>query len=456
MVGYRDKTVRLIRSPEAEELYREVRDLPIIDYHCHLSPEEIYEDRPFGNIGEIWLLGDHYKWRLERGFGVDEELVTGSADMKSRFRAFAETVGYAFGNPIKDWVQSELGFFFGIDEPLNRETADRIWDKANAAIAENAMSPRKLMEAAGVKYVATTDDPCDDLHWHDLIAADKSFGIKVVPSFRTDRLVSADKPDYAAYVARLASAAGVSADTFDGFKAAVRARLDLFVSRGCKFSDVGVEGFPSAIADDEAAARIYSDIINGKRVSAEDADAFKGAVYLFLAREYAERGMVMQLHLSVARNCNSRMFAEKGADGGFDCVADPVPTASVRAMLDAMNNAGALPETIIYSLNPTAYYPLTTLAGAFRRVHIGISWWFCDHERGMRETLDTVGELGHICSIVGMLTDSRSFLSYTRHDYYRQIVCNWLADRARGDKGRAAEVAYRLCYGNAAELTEEK
>lgn len=456
MAEYRGKTVDLLASDAARALYDKVEGLPIVDYHCHLSPQEIFEDKPFEDIGGMWLGGDHYKWRLMRGFGVDERLITGDAPMKDKFVAFAEATGYAFGNPIKDWVQSELGFFFGIDLPLNAENAQKIWDEANAVIAANKLSPRKLMKMADVVYVATTDDPCDDLRWHEAIAADKGFDIKVAPSFRTDKLVSADKPGYAEYVRALAKAAGVDADDFDGFKMAILARMDYFKAHGCKFSDIGVEGFPASIADDAEAAKTFDKLIAGEAVSAEEVDAYKGALYLFLAKGYKARGMVMQMHLSVARNCNGKAFAEIGADAGFDCAADPVPTARVARMLDAMNSANALPETILYSLNPTAYYPLVTLAGAFRGVHIGISWWFCDHRRGMEDTLDTLGELGHIMSMVGMLTDSRSFLSYTRHDYYRQIVCNWLAKTAGGDLGRAEKVARALCYGNAKALTEGK
>ena len=224
MAEYRGKTVDLLASDAARALYDKVEGLPIVDYHCHLSPQEIFEDKPFEDIGGMWLGGDHYKWRLMRGFGVDERLITGDAPMKDKFVAFAEATGYAFGNPIKDWVQSELGFFFGIDLPLNAENAQKIWDEANAVIAAKKLSPRKLMKMADVEYVATTDDPCDDLRWHEAIAANKSFDIKVAPSFRTDKLVSADKPGYAEYVRALAKAAGVDADDFDGFKEAILAR----------------------------------------------------------------------------------------------------------------------------------------------------------------------------------------------------------------------------------------
>lgn len=456
MAEYRGKTVDLIGNGQAAAIYDSVERLPIVDYHCHLSPREIYEDKPFSDIGQMWLAGDHYKWRLMRGYGIDERLITGDAPMKQKFCAFAEATGYAFGNPIKDWVQSELGFFFGIKTPLDKDGAQRIWDEANAAIRDRQLSPRKLMKAADVEYVATTDDPCDDLRWHKLIAEDDTFEVRVAPSFRTDKLVSADKAGYAEYIRTLAQAAGVEISDFGSFKAAVRARMDFFVAHGCKFSDVGVEGFPSAIADEKSAAATFDRLMNGESVSAEETDTYKGALYLFLAKEYKERGMVMQLHLSVARNCNSVGFAHIGADAGFDCAADAVPTARIARMLDAMNSADALPETIIYSLNPTAYYPLVTLAGAFRGVHVGISWWFCDHKRGMEDTLDTIGELGHIKSLVGMLTDSRSFLSYTRHDYYRQIVCNWLGKHCGGDLDKAKEIAYALCYGNAKALTEGK
>ncbi len=455
MVEYRDNVIKLLGSKRAEEIYAAVKDLPIIDYHCHLSPKEIYEDKPFEDIGEIWLAGDHYKWRLMRGYGVDEKYVTGDASWEEKFEKFAEAVGYALGNPVKDWVAAELMFFFGITTPLNKDTAKEIREKANAVIKEKKISPRKLIEMANVEYIATTDDPCDSLEWHDLIAKEGKLSAKVAPTFRTDNLVSVEKADYKNYIAKLEKASGVKIGDLNGFENAINNRLDFFVSRGCRFSDIGVAGFPKAIAERNKAAETFEKILCGG-ASAEEADAFKGYLYVYLAREYKKRCITMQMHLAVTRNSNGVMFEKCGADSGFDCVGDAIDTVTLTRVVDAMNRAGGLPETIIYTLNPSMYYTLITMIGAFRGVHLGVSWWFCDHKRGMRETFDRLSELGHICSMVGMLTDSRSFLSYTRHDYYRQCLCDFLADNSSERDGDAPkEVAKKLCYYNAKKLTEE-
>lgn len=456
MVEYKDNVIKMLGSERAEEIYAAVKDLPIVDYHCHLSPKEIYEDKPFEDIGEIWLAGDHYKWRLMRGYGVDEKYITGNATWAEKFDKFAEAVGYALGNPVKDWVAAELMFFFGIKTPLNKDTAQEIRAQANAVIREKAISPRKLIEAANVEYIATTDDPCDSLEWHDRIACEGRLRAKVAPTFRVDNLVSVEKADYASYLAKLAKASGAEISCLADFEKAVEARLDFFVSKGCRFSDIGVAGFPKTIADERSAAATFAKILSGEKLCEKETDAFKGYLYVYLAGEYKKRGITMQLHLAVTRNSNGAMFAECGADSGFDCVGDAIDTVTLTRVIDKMNGEGKLPETIIYTLNPSMYYTLITMIGAFRGVHLGVSWWFCDHARGMRETFDRLSELGHICSLVGMLTDSRSFLSYTRHDYYRQCLCDFLADNSSERDGDAPkEVAKRLCYYNAKKLLED-
>ena len=456
MVEYRDNVIKMLGSKRAEEIYAAVKDLPIIDYHCHLSPKEIYEDKPFDDIGEIWLAGDHYKWRLMRGYGVDEKYITGDASWGEKFAKFAEAVGYALGNPVKDWVAAELMFFFGITTPLNKYTAEEIREKANAVIKERKISPRKLIEAANVEYIATTDDPCDTLEWHDLIAKEGALKAKVAPTFRVDNLVSVEKPGYKDYLAKLEKASGIKITCLGDLENAIENRLDFFVSKGCRFSDIGVAGFPCAIADKKQAQEVFADIVAGKDVDEEKISAFKGYMYVYLAAQYKKRGITMQLHLAVTRNSNGKMFAQCGADSGFDCVGDAIDTVTLTRVIDAMNSGDGLPETIIYTLNPSMYYTLITMIGAFRGVHLGVSWWFCDHARGMRETFDRLSELGHICSMVGMLTDSRSFLSYTRHDYYRQCLCDFLADNSsERDGGAPVEVAKKLCYCNAKKLLEE-
>lgn len=448
--------VDVLKSKYARKLYDEVKDLPIIDYHCHLSPKEIYEDKPFTDIGQMWLAGDHYKWRLMRAYGIDEKYITGDADMYDKFVRFAKAVGEAYGNPIKDWVALELGFFFGITLPLNEDNAKEIWDKANKVIADKQLSPRKLIAMANVEYIATTDDPCDSLEYHELIAKDEGIKAKVVPSFRVDNIVLAKDKNYGEYIARLGKAAGINIRGLADLQEAVCKRMDFFAEKGCKFSDVGVQGFPESTADFKEADKTFRALVKGKEVDDKDFDGFWGYLYEFFGREYAKRKMVMQLHLAVTRNSNSAMLAQCGRDSGFDCVGDAFDVARIRRYIDALNSRGELPRTIIYTLNPVMYYPLVTMCGAFRNVVLGISWWFCDHKRGMYETLSTLSELSHISSLVGMLTDSRSFLSYTRHDYYRQIVCDFLGGLMKdGEDKWAINVAKAICYQNAKNVIEE-
>ncbi|MDE7216439.1 MAG: glucuronate isomerase [Clostridia bacterium] len=455
MAEFKDKVVNLLKTKYAERLYKEVKDLPIVDYHCHLSPKEIYEDKPFSNIGEMWLGGDHYKWRLMRASKIDEKYITGDAEWKEKFMNFASAVEGAFGNPIKDWVALELQFFFGITLPLNSATAEEIWNTANKVIADKKLSPRKLIEKANVEYIATTDDPCDDLKYHELIAEQGLLKAKVVPSFRVDNIVLARDKGYADYIKRLSAASGVDIRNLDTLQKAITSRMDFFVSKGCKFSDVGVQGFPKRVADFKEADKTFVKLLSGKETDDSEFDGFWGYLYVFLGKEYAKRDMVMQLHLAVTRNSNSAMLEKCGRDSGFDCVGDAFDVSYVKNVIDEMNSRSGLPKTIVYTLNPTMYYPLVTMCGAFKDVVIGISWWFCDHKRGMYETLNTLAELSHIGSLVGMLTDSRSFLSYTRHDYYRQIVCDFLGGLAtEDDVDYAVKVAKALCYGNAKSLVE--
>jgi len=453
----RDRAVDLLTNENARYLYSQVKDLPIIDYHCHLSPKEIYEDIPFDNIGEMWLAADHYKWRLMRAYGIDEKYITGDASWREKFDKFAEAAGSAYGNPIKDWVALELEFFFGISHPLDADNPAAVWERANAVIAERKLSPRKLIEMANVEYIATTDDPCDNLHYHDLIAKEGKLRAKVTPSFRVDSIVLVRDENYKEYISKLSAASGIKIDGLASLQSAIISRMDYFAERGCKFSDVGVQGFPVSVSDFDRADRAFVSILAGKEISEQEYDGLWGYLYVFLAKEYASRGMVMQLHLAVTRNSNSAMYNKCGRDSGFDCVGDSFDVSRIRNLIDKMNSEGGLPKTIIYTLNPTMYYPLVTMCGAFRDVVIGVSWWFCDHKRGMYETLQTLSELSHVSSLVGMLTDSRSFLSYTRHDYYRQIVCDFLGGLMSGkDSKNAVAVAKALCYGNAKKLVEGK
>jgi len=452
---FKDRPVNLLKSKFAEALYKEVKDLPIIDYHCHLSPKEIYEDEPFDNIGVMWLAGDHYKWRLMRSNGVDEKYITGDATWEEKFNYFIETVATAYGNPIQDWVALELEMFFGITLPLKKENAKAIWEKANAVIKEKKLSPRKLIKMANVEFIATTDDPTDTLEYHKLIAEDKSFTVKVVPSFRVDNILLAKDRNYKSYITKLGDAAGVKVADLSSLEEAIIKRMDYFKSLGCKFSDVGTEAFADGIATKEEADRTFKRLLANGEYTEKEYLAFVGYMLVFLGNEYAKRDMAMQLHICVTRNSNTAMFEKCGRDAGFDCVGDALDIRRVREVLDALNSMNGLPETIIYTLNPSMYYTLITLCGAFRKVHMGISWWFCDHKRGMYETLEYVTELLHVTNMVGMLTDSRSFLSYVRHDYYRQIVCDFLGGIIKDADADAISIAKALCYTNAKKIIEE-
>lgn len=455
MVEFQDRPVNLVKDDYAKTLYSTVASLPIIDYHCHLSPKEIYEDKVFSNIGEMWLAADHYKWRLMRSYGVDEYYITGAASYREKFDKFIETVSFAFGNPIQDWVALELEMFFGITCKLTKENAEYIWKTANKKIREESLSPRKLIAMSNVEYIATTDDPSDTLEYHKKLLKDPDFNVKVVPSFRVDNILLVDDDNYLDYIKKLGISADKDINNLQDLKDAIKKRMDYFVSLDCKFSDVGIQYFPTKIDSFENADETFKKVLKGEKISQDEYMGFLGYMYVYLGKCYKKRNMVMQLHLAVTRNSNDVMFAQCGKDSGFDCVGEVIDIKYIRNLFNALNNADSFPETIIYTLNPTMYYPLITLCGAFTNVHMGISWWFCDHKRGMFETLDMVSELLHITSIVGMLTDSRSFLSYVRHDYYRQIVCKYLSQFMKSENDQEViKVAKALCYDNAKKLIE--
>ncbi len=438
----------IITSENAEKIYSEIKDLPIIDYHCHLSPKEIYENKVFGNIGEMWLAGDHYKWRLMRFYGVDEKYITGNAPMKEKFLKFAEVVSTAYGNPIRDWCELELDAVFGIKKPLCKENAADIWNEANEKIKKEGLCPKKIFEMFSVEYVATTDDPCDSLEYHRKIREEGNIKTKVVPTFRVDNLlVFGDS--YTDYLKKLEDASGTEINSLGSFETAVKNRLDFFVKHGCKFSDVGIQGFPNRISDKKSAEEAFLKIIEKKPLTAEEAEGLQGYLFVFLGEEYAKRNMIMQLHLGAKRNSNSKMLELIGKDSGFDCVGKSLDINGVTDVFDKMYSDGLLPATLVYTLNPTMYYELITMCGAFPGSIIGVPWWFCDHKSGIFELLETFSALGHIGAIFGMLTDSRSFLSYVRHGYFRMILSEYLGRYGR-DKD-VIETAKKLSYFNAAD-----
>lgn len=452
-----DQTI-FLQNKTGQRLYQTAKDLPIVDYHCHLSPREIWEDCPFDNLAQLWLSGDHYKWRLMRAFGIDEHFITGNAGDFEKFQKYAECISLAAGNPLFHWTAMELKRYFHIDEPLNADTAADIWDRASEVIRNQALSPRKLIESSHVVYIATTDDPADSLEYHQKLAADKNFSVRVTPSFRTDNLLSLREPGYAAYIGRLSTASNLEIQNIETLEQAVRIRLDDFVQCGCAFSDVGIPSFPIVGCGRAEADNILCRALRGEEISPIEYRRFLGYFTVFLAGEYRARNIVMQMHLSVVRNANGVLFEMLGPDCGGDCVGDCIPQAELVAFLDQVNQTSGLPHTILYTLNPSMYPTLATAAGCFPHVNLGAAWWFNDHECGIEEQLRVCAQTSHLAVFPGMLTDSRSFLSYARHDYFRRIFCNllgqWLEAGEFFDEVAAENLVRRICYENSLSMTK--
>ena len=441
----------MLNNNAARRIYGAVKNLPIVDYHCHLSPQEIYEDKTFTNIGEIWLSGDHYKWRLMRTAGIDEEYITGSASFKEKFIKYCAAIEFAAGNPLYHWSYMELSMFFGIDLPINSENAEKIWEEANAYIGKTKMSPRKLIEKSRVEVICTTDDITDDLSWHKKIAADDSFNVRVLPSFRTDNLLLARREGYFDYINKLSTVSGIKINGIKTLKKAVSDRLNFFCEAGCRCADIGIPCFPNRIADDAEADNTFKAILAGNEISDGEYMGFVGNMYLFINSLYKQNNLISQWHLSVIRNSNSVLADILGADCGVDCVGNSVDGNDLIMMLDAINKNSGLPGTVIYSLNESSIAQIASIAGAFPNVKCGAAWWFCDHKRGIENEIKVIAENGCIGEFYGMLTDSRSFLSYARHDYFRRILCSIIGEwveKVEYEEASTGKLAAKICYEN--------
>ncbi len=452
----------LLDTTASQRLYHEVaKDLPIIDFHNHLDPAAISQDRSWKSIGEIWLEGDHYKWRAMRWNGIPEELVTGATDFREKFDAFAQTIPHCLGNPLYHWTHLELQRYFGWDGIFGPETADEVWNLANAALFQKSHGARGLLKQMNVEFVGTTDDPTDDLAHHSSLQNDPDFSIRVAPSFRPDKALVPTTPGFAAYCRQLGEASGIPIDSFDTLIAALLNRLDYFVSLGCKAADHGLNDLP---AFEKRPPRELDIILrsgqNGWPMSAQDVADFKAAVLIELGEAYAERGIVMQYHVGALRNQNSHLFKMLGADVGGDCISDVSIGASLNAILDQINSRKGLPRTILYALNPIHNEMLVTIAGNFQdgsepgKIQAGPGWWFNDQLDGMERQLTQVAQMGLLSRFVGMLTDSRSFLSFPRHEYYRRLVCRmvgrWVEDGSiPSEASLSANLIRRICYENA-------
>lgn len=423
----------LLSTETAQRLFHSYAEtMPVLDYHCHISPEEIATDRRFENITQVWLGGDHYKWRFMRSCGVDEAYITGNASDRDKFFKWAEVLGKAIGNPLYHWSHLELQRYFNYHKPLNQNTASEVWELCNKKLAEKDMSARGLIRKSNVTLICTTDDPIDSLCYHKAIAEDQSFSVQVLPAWRPDRSIAIEKPDFAAYMEQLSSVSHIGINSFPALCKALKVRLDFFDSMGCVVSDHGLDYVMYAPATEQQADMILKKRLSGAALSQEEILRFKTMLLLFLGREYARRGWVMQLHYGVKRNNNTRLFQAIGADTGYDCIGDQAPAGELADFLNALECTDELPKTILYSLSPNDNAAIETIMGCFQnsqavsKLQHGSAWWFNDHRPGMEAHLRSLASLGNLSGFVGMLTDSRSFLSYTRHEYFRRILCEYI------------------------------
>lgn len=422
----------LLTTEAAERLYFDyAADQPIYDYHCHLPPQLIADDHQFKNLAEIWLAGDHYKWRVLRTAGVDERFITGNASDEEKYRVWSETVPKALGNPVYHWTHLELRRPFGIDGiQFGPETADMVWQRANQLLAQPEFSARGIMKQMNVKMVGTTDDPIDSLEHHKAVAADSSFDVQVRPSWRPDRAFKIELPGFVDYIKQLASVSGVAINSFAELLQALEQRLDHFVKHGCAAADHGIEVIRFApVPSENALNQILQRRLAGEDLTETEVAQFSTAVQVWLAKQYNQRNWVMQLHIGALRNNNQRMFNILGADSGFDSIDDRPIAQALSGLLNAMDIEGCLPKTILYCLNPSHNEVIGTMCGNFQgggtagKIQFGSGWWFNDQKDGMERQLMQLSQLGLLSQFVGMLTDSRSFLSYTRHEYFRRILC---------------------------------
>lgn len=450
----------LLMNETAVTLYHDfAKDMPIFDYHCHLNPAEISGNKSYRNITEIWLGGDHYKWRAMRSNGVTEDYITGDRPDKEKFMKWAETIVNCIGNPLYHWTHLELRRFFGIDTLLSPETADEIWEKTNAMLATNEFTARELIKRSNVKALCTTDDPIDSLEHHIALREDTTFDVRVLPTFRPDKSFNIEKEGFAQWIAKLGEVTGREITTFATLLEALGERIAFFHQVGCRVSDHALDPVMYAAGSLEDAETIFKKGLNGEAISHEELKIYKGQVMLFLGREYSRLGWVMQLHMGTIRNNSTRMFRELGPDTGFDSIGDRVFAEDLAKLLDALDDTDELPKTVLYNLNPRENEVLATMMGCFQgggipgKIQFGSGWWFLDQKDGMIKQMIALGNLGLLSRFIGMLTDSRSFLSYTRHEYFRRILCNllgtWVEEgEVPKDIELLGKMVQNICYNN--------
>lgn len=432
----------LLETETAKHLFHDYSEhQPLVDYHCHISPREIYENRRFNNLVEVWLggqnpdgsyFGDHYKWRVMRSNGVDEEYVTGGKPAFERFEKFVEALQLAIGNPMYHWCNLELRQFFGYDKPLTPENAKEAWDFCNEKLQNDpSLTVRGIIEKANVAFIGTTDDPIDSLEWHEKIAADPTIKVKVCPSFRPDKAININKPGFAEYIGKLAKSVGKDKlNTVGEVCDALIERLEFFAKMGCRASDHGLDYIPYRVADPAEINAVYAKVMKGQEITVEEAEKYQTAILMCLGKAYHRLNIAMQLHYSCYRNANERIYEKLGPDTGVDMIAQTTCGIQIAQYLSALDKTVECPKTILYSLNGVDNDMLATMMGCFQgtevpgKIQLGSAWWFMDTKSGMENQMRSLANLGILGNFVGMLTDSRSFLSYARHDYFRRIFCN--------------------------------
>jgi len=452
----------LLQTSSAQKLYHEhASQLPIIDYHCHLDPKMVAEDHQFSSLTEIWLGGDHYKWRALRTNGIDEQYCTGKATDWEKFEKWAETVPYTMRNPIYHWTHLELRRAFGIDKILKSETAREIYEECNTKLALPEYSARGLMRRFKVEVVCTTDDPIDNLE-HHIKTRDSGFEIKMLPTWRPDKAMAVENPDtFRTYVEKLSQASGITISSYTDLLAALRNRQDYFAEQGCKLSDHGIEEFYADDYTDGEITSIFNKGYGGKKLSDEQIRKFKSAMLLEFGIMNNEKGWTQQFHYGPIRNNNSKMFGKIGPDTGFDSIGECITAKSMARYFDRLNSQDKLSKTIIYNINPSSNEMVATMIGNFQngttpgKMQFGSGWWFMDQKDGMERQINTLSVLGLLSRFVGMLTDSRSFLSYPRHEYFRRTLCNLIGnDLENGELpyseiDRINQMIEDICYYNA-------
>jgi glucuronate isomerase len=451
----------LLQGDTASRLYHQYASgQPILDFHSHMSPVDVADDRGFNNLYELWLEGDHYKWRAMRANGVSERFCTGDASPLDKFRAWSKTVPNTLRNPLYHWTHLELKRYFGIDDLLDESTANEVWQRANAQLSENRLSVRGILRRFDVRALCTTDDPTDSLEAHQRIAV-SGFEIRVYPTFRPDRALETEDPAaFNVWVDRLERAANVSISNYSDFLDALRQRHDDFHRLGCRLSDHGLNHCPGAYASDVEANEIFSRVRAGRQVSSDDSEKFAGSLMAFFGHLDAEKGWTKQLHLGALRNVNSRAYQSLGRDAGCDSVGDFPQAQRLAAYLDVLDREDSLPKMVLYNLNPAHNFVFATMIGNFQdgsvagKIQFGSGWWFLDQKEGIEWQLNALSNAGLLARFIGMVTDSRSWMSFTRHEYFRRVLCNLLgADIDSGllpaDESMIGRMIENICFGNA-------